>query len=440
MKILIVEDEKHIRDSIISLLELEDMEVVSAENGLSAKRMLEHEIFSAVVTDLKMPGMDGLELLKWIQKEGQSVPVIMMSAYGEITDAVEAMKLGARDYIVKPFNSQEFIIRLRRIIENQELKGLVELGRREGPNFGDWIGESPEMLAIKKMIEKIAPIPSTVLITGESGTGKEVVARTIHRLSPRAKKPFIAINLAGIPDNLLESELFGYEKGAFTGASSRKIGMFELASSGTLFLDEIGDMPIHLQVKLLRVIQERKIQRLGGVQSIPIDARIIAATNRNLENRVKKEVFREDLFYRLNVIRIEISPLKERREDIPLLAGYFIKKINPILGKSVQKIAPDVIRTLQNYSFPENVRELENIIERAIILAKTDTITLKDLSISSATPKYIIQKGTLDEVQKQTILAALKRWEGNRTRTAKELGITRRTLLRKIKEYGFKDI
>lgn len=440
MKILIVEDQKHIRDSIINLLELEEIEVVAAENGLSAKRILENEVFSAVVTDLKMPGMNGLELLNWIQQEGPLVPVIMMSAYGEITDAVEAMKLGALDYIVKPFDSQEFLIRLKRIVENQEMKGLVEFERRPLPHFEDWIGESPGMIEIKRMVEKIAPIPSTVLITGGSGTGKEVIAKAIHNLSPRAEKPFMAINIAGIPDNLLESELFGYEKGAFTGASSRKIGMFELASSGTLFLDEIGDMPIHLQVKLLRVIQERKIQRLGGIQSIPIDARIIAATNRNLEERVEKELFREDLFYRLNVIQIEVPPLRERREDIPLLAGHFIKKFNTILGKSIQNIAPDVIKTLQNYNFPGNVRELENIIERAVILAETDTITIKDLSIKPATPKYVIRKGTLDEVQKQTILAALRRWEGNRTRTAEELGITRRTLLRKIREYGFEDI
>lgn len=440
MKILVVDDDKNVRDSIIALLEVEDMEILTAENGFAAKRLLEREVVVAVVTDLKMPGMDGLELLKWIQQEGPSIPVIMMSAFGEITDAVEAMKLGAQDYIIKPFDLQEFIIRLKRIIENQGLKELVESGRRESQVFGDWIGESPQIVDIKKMVEKIAPTPSTVLITGESGTGKEVIAKALHRLSPRAEKPFMAINMAGVPENLLESELFGYEKGAFSGASSRKIGMFELASSGTLFLDEIGDTPIPIQIKLLRVIQERKIQRLGGIQSVPVNARIITATNRDLEDLVKRGKFREDLFYRLNVIRIEVLPLKERKEDIPLLAGHFIKKFNKILGKSIQTIHQEVLRTLQAYEFPGNVRELENIIERAVILAETDTITPKELSITPATSKYVIKKGTLDEIQKHAILEALRRWEGNRTRAAQELGITRRTLQRKIKEYGFQDI
>lgn len=436
MKILVVDDEKSIRDSIINLLEFEDMEALTAENGLSAQRILENETVTAVVTDLKMPGMDGLTLLKWLQAAGPSIPVIMMSAYGEISDAVEAMKLGARDYIVKPFDAQEFIIRLKRIIENQELRDRVESGKRGRSGSEDWIGESAGMAAIKKMIAKIAPTPSTVLISGKSGTGKEVIARAIHRRSSRSEKPFTAINIGGVPESLLESELLGYEKGAFTGAGSRKIGMFELASSGTLFLDEIGDMPIHLQVKLLRIVQDRKIQRLGSTRSIPIDIRIITATNKNLEEQVKKEEFREDLFYRLNVIRIEVPSLKERREDIPPLVGHFMKKFNKILGKSIREIHPEAIKALQGYEFPGNVRELENIMERAVILTETEIITLKDLNISPATPRYMIKQGTLAEVEKQVIFAALRRWEGNRTRAAKELGIDRKTLLRKIKEYG----
>lgn len=436
MKILIVDDDKKFLNVIVEVLEFEGVEVRAAENGLSAKRMLEQEAFSAVVTDLKMPGMDGLELLKWIQEEGPAIPVIMMSGYGEIAHAVEAMKLGAQDYIVKPFDPQILIVRLRRIIENQELKGQVELGKGKSSDLGDWIGESPQMIEIKTLVRKIAPTPSTVLISGRSGTGKEVIARAIHRLSPRAEKPFIAINIGNIPENLLESELFGHEKGAFTGASSRKIGRFEMVSSGTLFLDEIGDMPLHLQGKLLRVIQDRKIQRLGGTQSIPVNARILAATNKNLEALIKKGLFREDIFYRLNVIRIEVPDLKERREDIPLLAGYFVEKFNTIIGKSIQGIHPKAIKALQSYDFPGNVRELENLIERAVILTETDTVTLKDLGITPATPKYIIQQGTLAEIEKQAILATLERWEGNRTHAAKELGITRKTLLSKLKQYG----
>lgn len=441
MKILVVDDNRDILDLIAGFLELEDdMEPLLAENGFSAKRILENEVVAAVISDLSMPGMNGLELLKWIQQEGPAIPVIMMSGYGGITDAVEAMKNGAQDYVVKPFNSEELIIRLKRLIGNQALKDKVELGKRE--NFGDngWIGDSPKMLDIKRLVEKVAPTPSTVLITGTSGTGKEVIARTIHKLSPRAEKSFIAINIGGIPETLLESELFGYEKGAFTGAISRKIGMFELASGSTLFLDEIGDMPFHLQVKLLRVIQERKIQRLGGTQSIPVDVRILAATNQDLEERVKEGLFREDLYYRLNVIQIKVPPLKERKQDIPQLVGYFIKKYNKVMRKSIQGIDPESLRVLQNYDFPGNVRELENLIERVVLLAETDTITLKDLDITETTANIPIRKGTLADLEKQAILAALRRWEGNRTRAAEELGITRRTLLNKIKVYGFQHI
>jgi len=441
MKILVVDDDRDILDLIAGFLELEDdMEALVAENGFSAKRILENEVVAAVVADLSMPGMNGLELLKWIQQEGPAIPVIMMSGYGGIADAVEAMKHGAQDYIVKAFNPEELIIRLKRLIGNQALKDKVELGKRESFSDNDWIGDSPKMLGIKRIAEKVAPTPSTILITGESGTGKEVIARAIHKLSPRAQKPFIAINIGGIPGTLLESELFGYEKGAFTGASSRKIGMFELASGSTLFLDEIGDMSFHLQVKLLRVIQERKIQRLGGTQSIPIDVRILSATNQNLEERVKEGLFREDLYYRLNVIQIKVPPLKERREDIPQLVGHFIKKYNKIMIKSIQGIEPESLRALQSYDFPGNIRELENLIERVILLAETKTITLKDLGIVETVPNIPVRKGTLAEIEKKTILTALRRWEGNRTRAAEELGITRRTLLNKIKTYGFENV
>jgi two-component system response regulator AtoC len=346
------------------------------------------------------------------------------------------MKIGARDYIVKPFDPEELIIRLKRIIENQELKDRVELGKQEGSEFEDWIGESLPLIQIKKLVEKIAPTDSTVLITGESGTGKELIARTIHRLSSRAGGAFVDINIGGIPENLLESELFGYEKGAFTGADSRKIGMFELASSGTIFLDEIGDMPAQLQVKLLRVIQERKMHRLGGTRSIPVDARILAATNRSLEERIKQGSFREDLYYRLNVIRIEVPPLKDCREDISILTGHFINKLSNKIGRPIKGIDPEALKSLESYGFPGNIRELENIIERAVILAETDTIRLKDLGISPNTPRFRIKSGSLDQIQKQAIIEALSSWEGNRTRAAEELGISRQTLLNKIKEYG----
>lgn len=438
MKLLIVDDDITFRDQLVNLCEFEQIETQVAENGLSAQRILEQEAFDAVVTDLNMPGMNGLELLRWIQDDGPALPVLMMSGYGEINDAVEAMKLGAQDYVVKPFEPEVLFMRLKRIIENQRLSRIVERGRSSQRDWGDWIGGSPQMAEIKALIEKIAPTPSTVLITGKSGTGKEVIARAIHQHSLRAEKPFLAVNIGGVPENLLESELFGYEKGAFTGAASRKIGLFEMASSGTLLLDEIGDMPLHLQGKLLRVLQERKIQRLGGTRSLPIDVRIIAATNKDLEDLVRQERFREDMFYRLNVIRIAVPPLSERQQDIPLLAGRFIQRFNTLIGKNIRGISPDALRALEAYDFPGNVRELENVIERAVILVDTDTITLKDLGLTPATPKYQPSRGTLQEIERQAIADALIRWEGNRTHAANELGITRKTLISKIKQYCLK--
>lgn len=442
MKVLIVDDDRDVRDLMAGFLEFEDaITACFAENGVAGKRILEEEVVDAAIIDLSMPKMNGLQLLTWIQQEGPAIPVIMMSGFGGIRDAVEAMKLGAQDYAVKPINPEELIIRIKRLVGNQKLKEQVELGKRERSEGQDWIGDSPKMREIKRLVKKVASTPSTILITGESGTGKEVIAKAIHSLSPRTEKPFIAINIGAIPENLLESELFGYEKGAFTGALSRKIGMFELASGSTLFLDEIGEMPLHLQVKLLRVIQERKIQRLGGTQSIPIDVRILAATNRDLEERIKKGRFREDLYYRLNVIQLKIPPLRERREDIPKLVGHFIKKYTRRIGKSLTGIEPESLRVLQDYEFPGNVRELENLIERVVILADTEIITVKDLGFSAKPAAEIsIKRGTLDEMERQLILAALQRWNENRTRTAKELGITRRTLLNKIKEYGFEEI
>jgi len=435
MKLLIVDDDIKFRDQLVDVCKFEQIETRVAENGFSAQRQLEQDTFDAVVTDLSMPGMNGLELLRWIQEDGPALPVVMMSGYGEIHDAVEAMKLGAQDYVVKPFEPELLFARLRRIIENQRLSRIVGLGKTSQREGGDWIGNSPQMAEIKTLIEKIAPTPSTVLITGKSGTGKEVIARAIHQYSLRAEKPFLAVNIGGVPENLLESELFGYEKGAFTGATARKIGLFEMASSGTLLLDEIGDMPLHLQGKLLRVLQEKKIQRLGGTRSLPIDVRIIAATNKNLEELVRQERFREDMFYRLNVIRITVPALHERREDIPFLAGRFIQHFNMLIGKNIRGIAPDALRALESYDFPGNVRELENLIERAVILADTDTITLKNLGLTSAIPQNLPHHGTLQDIEREAIAEALMRWEGNRTHAANELGITRKTLISKIKLY-----
>lgn len=446
MKVLVVDDEKNIRESIERYLRLEGIEPVGAENGLAARRRLGEETFQAVVMDLRMPGMSGLELLQWLKSEGPRTPAIMISAYGEVNDAVNAMKLGAEDYIVKPFDPGELVVRLKKIVEERRLEDLVELGRRREEPFTDLIGESEAMQRIKRMIDRIAASPSTVLITGESGTGKEVIARTIHLRSAVADGPFTAVNLGGVPDGLLESELFGYEKGAFTGAAQRKVGMFELAHAGTLFLDEVGELPLHLQVKLLRALQERKIQRLGGTQLIPVDARIIAATNRDLEGLVKEGAFREDLFYRLNVVRIEVPPLSERREDIPLLAGFLIEKLSHRLGKRVESIEKEALDRLMRWSFPGNVRELENLIERAIIFAESSSIAAGDVDVPGLplepepaieSPPAGLDAGplSLKEGERRLIREALLRWEGNRTKAAEDLGITRRTLFNKIKEY-----
>ncbi len=451
MKILVVDDEKNIRESIERYLKLEGIETVGAENGIAAQRHLSEEPFQAVVMDLRMPGMTGLELLRWLQEEGPRTPAIMISAYGEVKDAVSAMKLGAEDYIVKPFDPSELVVRLKRIVEERKTRDLLELGRRTSDPFTDLIGESEPMQKIKKLIERIAGTQSTVLITGESGTGKEVIARTVHLRSTVADGPFTAINLGGVPENLLESELFGYEKGAFTGAVQRKIGMFELSHGGTLFLDEIGDIPLHLQVKLLRALQERKIQRLGGTQLIPFNARIIAATNRDLEAKVAAGEFREDLFYRLNVVRINVPSLSERTGDIPLLAGFLIEKLSRRLGRSVESIEPEALERFMSWSYPGNVRELENLIERAIIFAEGPTIAAGDVelpgevALQGAPSSRAMGTGlspltggprSLKEVEQEMIAEALLRWEGNRTRAAEELGITRRTLFNKIKEYG----
>ena len=441
MKILITDDEKNIRQSISKYLTIEGYNTVTANNGLAAQRIIEEDIINAIILDLRMPGMDGLELLKWIKNNGLQIPVIMISAYQDVKDAVTAMKLGAKDYIVKPFDTEELTIRLKRIIDEQNIINKVEAGMISGSQKSNFIGESKRIIEIKNLIQKIAKTPSNVLITGESGTGKEVVARTIHEISGLKDKPFIPVNIGGIPENLIESELFGYEKGAFTGAEWRKIGIFELAKEGTLFLDEIGEMPIHLQVKLLRVLQDKKIQRLGGVQPIPINARIISATNKNLEESIKENKFREDLYFRLNIIRIELPSLQERKEDIPLLTGYFINKFNRVMDKKIKSISKDALEKLISYNFPGNIRELENIIERAFIFTEGTEILPNDIDIKDNKnhKENSVKIGKLKDIERETIIESLRRHNGNRTHAAEELGFTRRTLINKIKEFGIKE-
>jgi two-component system response regulator AtoC len=444
MRVLIVDDEAHIRSSLQKYLGLEKIEAQGAESGEAAMDWLSREHFDAVILDLKLPDKSGQEVLEWIQGRGISSPVIMISAHGEIADAVASLKTGAKDYLVKPFDPAELVIRLRTLVENKRRENVLEAARRaEGRNGENpLLGRSPVMARISGQIDKIAGTDVTVLITGESGTGKEVAAREIHRRGPWNGEPFAAVNIGGIHEGLMESELFGHEKGAFTGAVGRKPGLFELAGRGSLFLDEIGDMPLPLQVKLLRVLQERKIRRLGGVSDIPVNARIISATNRDPEALVKEGCFREDLYYRLNVFRINLPPLRERREDIPLLAEHILNRKGP---RGSFRLSPGALEKLVNYSFPGNIRELENILERALIyceggLIREDDLDLRERAAAPGTPPG---SGTapggpmpLGEMEKQAVIAALEKAGGNRTQAAEMLGVTRKTILNKIKLYG----
>jgi two-component system response regulator AtoC len=449
MRILIADDEKNIRESLKRLLELEGMEAVIAEDGTAAKGHLENKKFDLALLDLKMPGLSGQELMEWIRREGLIVPVIMISAHGEIADAVRALKAGARDFLEKPFDSAELIEKIRRTVEEENLRNLREAETRTTPERTRLVGEHKTIRSIRAQIDRIADTGSTVLITGESGTGKEVVAREIHDRSSRAEEPFVAVNIGSVPESLMESELFGHEKGAFTSAGARKIGLFELAGSGTIFLDEIGDMPLALQVKLLRVVQERKIRRLGGTWDIPVNARILSATNRVLEKKVAAGAFREDLFYRLNVIRLVLPPLRERLSDIPLLSDALLDKLCRRLNIGRPAVSPGAMEKLCGYSFPGNVRELENILERSVIYSRDGLIREEDIDVrlTEANPspgpsepppasEGTTVSGGLRRVERDTIAEALRRCGGNRTRAARELGISRRTIIYKIREYG----
>lgn len=442
-RILIIDDEKNLRESLAEFLALDGFECTGAASGKEGLELLENSVFDALVLDLRMPGMDGLTVLRKIREGGPALPVIMMSAHGDISDAVSAMKFGAVDYLVKPFDPAELEIRLEKAVSASRLLRMANVGVRLDISSGNdslWLGEDPAMKPIINLIRRVAPTPSTVLITGESGTGKEVVAREIHRLSPRSSNPFVPINVGAIPENLLESELFGFEKGAFTGAESRKIGLFELASGGTLFLDEIGEMPLLMQVKILRVLQDRSINRVGGNRAIPIDVRIIAATNRDIEANVKEGKFREDLYFRINVMRFRLPPLRDRPADIAPLAGLFLARFSREMSRPITGISAAALSLLTSYSFPGNIRELENCIERAVILCESDTLETWDFAleerISASDTSAYSAPTSVYEAEKQAVIAALERNNHHRERTAAELGISRRTLLTKMKEYG----
>jgi DNA-binding NtrC family response regulator len=419
------------------VLSSEGFIVKEAINGLEALKRLEEEDYSLVLLDLKMPGLNGIETLKKIRELDINLPIIMISAYGSISEAVEAMKLGALDYLIKPFDIEELKIIVERAIKQYELRVENIYYREEEEkrfNFDEIIGKSKTIKRVLEMVKSVSVTPATVLITGESGTGKELIARAIHKNSPGNKNPFVVVNCVAFSSHLLESELFGHEKGAFTGAISKRIGRFEMAKGGTIFLDEIGEVDPVIQTKLLRFLQEKEFERVGSSKSIKVDVRILSATNLDLKKKAEDNNFRQDLYYRLNVFNIEVPPLRERKEDIPLLVEHFIHKYDKILNKKVEEISPQAMELLLNYDYPGNIRELENILERSMIMAKNNIMDETYFAFINK-ENFSEKKGTLKEAEKELIIKYLIQNKSNRTKTAELLGISRRSLQNKIKEY-----
>ncbi len=447
-RILVVDDEVDILNVLKFVLEKEGFQVDTAQSGEEALRLFEKGYYDIVLTDLKMPGIDGLQLLERVKELSPSTDVVIMTAYASIDSAVTAIKKGASDYIVKPFINEDVKMRLKRILEHKNLQKEVEAlkhqlsQRLKGDIF--W-GSSPQMLEIMRLLERVIPTKSPILILGESGTGKGVLAEFIHNNSPRQDKPFISINCSAIPENLLESELFGYKKGAFTGAVTDKKGLIELAHGGTLFLDEIGDMPLNLQAKLLKFLETGEFIPLGDTIKKQVDVRILSATNKNLEDLIKEGKFREDLYFRLNVIEIRIPPLRERREDIPALVYFLIEKLAREHGKEIKGITNDALSFLINYDWPGNVRELKNVLERAVILSTGVFITAKELperikGQKEEEPQVRTLKEALEDFEKNIILNTLKQVDFNKEEAAKVLGIDLATLYRKIKKHDLSEV
>ncbi len=438
--ILIVDDERIMRDSLSAWLLEEGYQVEAVEDGARALKKAKTESWDVLLVDLKMPGMDGIEVLQEVKKISENIPVIIMTAYATVDTAVRAMKEGAYDYIVKPFNPEEIGLAIRKIIAYQDLLKENIYLRHELQmkyKFMDIIGKSHKMQEVLALVKTVAKSNSTILIQGESGTGKELVARAIHNSSLRSEGPFVAVSCAALPESLLESELFGHERGAFTGAVSQKKGRFELADTGTLFLDEIGDVSPKTQVGLLRVLEEREFRRVGGTQVIKTDVRIISASNKDLKTLVEAGTFREDLYYRINVVSIQLPPLRDRKEDIPLLVQHFLNKYCIENKKDIEGLSHEVSRLLMAYDWPGNVRELENVIERAVVVAKERLIVPDDLPLLTKPDTKF--KPTADmplrEVEREHILRALESNHWNISKTAKKLGIDRNTLSSKISKY-----
>ena len=449
--ILVVDDEKSLREMLAILLQREGYQVIQVENGKKGLELVKKSEFDLIITDMKMPELGGLELLRKLREQDNDITVLMMTAFSSTEDAVEAMKLGAYDYITKPFKNDEIRLVVKNALERKKLqkenKHLKEqLGQRF--SFKKLIGESREMKQLISLLERIAPSEANVLITGESGTGKELVARALHLNSARKEHSFIPINCGAIPENLLESELFGHEKGAFTGADRKKEGLFETADKGTLFLDEIGELPMGMQVKLLRVLQEREFRRVGGTKNLPLDIRLVAATNQNLILMVKEGSFREDLFYRLNVVSVELPPLRERKSDIPLLINCFYEQQT---GNSTYSIQPEALEVLLNYDWPGNIRELQNLVERCLVLGGHDQLKSEWLPpqmqvtkkgtgcILDEIPEDFQLEPWLEEIERNVLVKALDKTGGVRKKAAELLGISFRSIRYRLDKLGIGD-
>jgi two-component system response regulator AtoC len=441
-RILLAEDDEIMRITVQDRLERNRWHVDAVPNGREAAERLKKENYHLVISDIRMPGLDGWQLLKFVRHTSPVTDIIMMTAFGSVDDAIESLKHGAADYVLKPFNMDDLVIRVSRILEMQTIKArcssLEESCRELHP---DLIGDSRAMAKIHSLIKQVAPSDSTVLILGESGTGKELVASSIHQQSTRADKPFVRINCAAIPEGLMESELFGHEKGAFTGAHARKPGKFEMADGGTMLLDEIGELPLALQAKLLRVLQENTYERVGGTGTIRVDVRILCSTSKDLAQAVAQDSFRQDLFYRLNVIPIHLPPLRDRKEDIPALTAHFIREFSSKRGLSME-ISPEAMQCLIDYSYPGNVRELKNIIERVSVLAPEQVVKVEDLPVDllkvngdSDTGESFLISDAVAKTEKQLLLKALARTQGKKTAAAELLGISRKNLWEKMKLY-----
>ncbi len=444
--ILVVDDEKGIRQSLHGILTDEGFEVISAKNGDGALMMVAEELPDLILLDIWLPDIDGIEVLRRIKNDYPYLQVIMISGHGTIETAVKAIKMGAYDFIEKPLSLENILLTINNALNFYQLAEENRLLRQKVQGYYGPTGKSEIITELKRQIEMVAPTNAWVLIRGENGTGKEVVAHAIHQKSQRADKPFVEVNCAAIPEELIESELFGHEKGSFTGAYSKKRGKFDLANEGTLFLDEIGDMSLRTQAKILRILQEQKFERVGGTKTISVDVRVIAASNKNLEEEIGKGTFREDLYYRLNVIPIEVPPLRERLEDIPILADEFLEHFCYRSGSGKKKMSPDALELLKNYDWPGNVRELKNMVERLVILTPGKLITAEDipdslkkkLRLYSQSPLFQVDslKEARSYFEREFILRKLAENNGNISQTAEAIGIERSHLHKKIKAYG----